>query len=180
MEKVDPIRKTCDINKIKSYLRVSNKRNYLLFVIGINTAIKSNKLLTLKLKDVIQSDYTIKEHIIIDEVKHYINESINLAVTEYIDERVFDLDTYLFESQKSKTPINRSHLYKILNKAVNECGIDITIGNETLRKTFGYHYYYKTGDIKYLKRVFNQNSKKSLFEYLDIDSDSEETKNFCL
>ena len=85
-----------------------------------------------------------------------------------------------YESQKSDLPINRSHLYRILNKAVSECNIDIHIGNETLRKTFGYHYYYKTRDVKYLKEIFNQASQKTLFEYLGIDNDLVECKEFFL
>ena len=43
MEKVQPIKNMCDIEKIKLHLKESNKRNYLLFVIGINTGIKSNQ-----------------------------------------------------------------------------------------------------------------------------------------
>jgi integrase len=180
MEKVEPIRNMCDINKMKSYLRTSNQRNYLLFVIGINTGIKSNKMLSLKLKDVVDSEYTIKEYMEIDGDEYFINETINLAIKEYIDEKDLGLDSYLFESQKTKVPINRSHLYKILKKTVVECGINIHIGNETLRKTYGYHYYFKTGDVKHLKDIYKQASKKALFDYLGIDSDMLKTKEFQL
>ncbi|MRH41578.1 tyrosine-type recombinase/integrase [Aquibacillus halophilus] len=180
MEKVEPIRNICDIDKIKSHLRGSNKRNYLLFVIGINTGMKSNKMLTLKFKDVMDHNYTIKEHIDLDGSIYFVNESINLAITDFGLKRKIDLDSYLFESQKSKVPINRSHLYKILNKTVHECGIDVHIGNETLRKTFGYHYYHKTGDVQYLKDIYNKTSKKAIFDYLCIESESLQIKEFQL
>jgi integrase len=180
MQKVQPIKKMCDIEKIKLHLKESNKRNYLLFVIGINTGIKSNQILNLKIRDVVDDEYKIKEYIGIDNKEYFINEPISQAVKEFLEENEIDLNSYLFESQKSDLPINRSHLYRILNKAVSECNIDIHIGNETLRKTFGYHYYYKTRDVKYLKEIFNQASQKTLFEYLGIDNDLVECKEFFL
>ena len=66
MQKVQPIKKMCDIEKIKLHLKESNKRNYLLFVIGINTGIKSNQILNLKIRDVVDDEYKIKEYIGID------------------------------------------------------------------------------------------------------------------
>ncbi|MDV5105912.1 tyrosine-type recombinase/integrase [Clostridium perfringens] len=164
----EPIKNMCDIEKIKKYLKVTNKRNYLLFVIGINTTIKSNQILNLKLCDVVDSNKCIREYICIDEKKYTINKAINQALKEFLEEQNLQLDSYLFESQKSRLPINRSHLYRILNNVVKDCNIKIHIGNETLRKTFGYHYYYKTQNIKYLKEVFNKHSTKTLFEYLEI------------
>lgn len=180
MQKVQPIKEMCDIDKIKLYLRKSNKRNYLLFVIGINTGIKSNQLLSLKLKDVVDDRYKVKMYLNIDNKKYFINKPIRQAIDEFLEDNKLQLNSYLFESQKSDFPINRSQLYKILNKAVSECNIDIHIGNETLRKTFGYHYYHKTRDIKYLKEIFNQASQKTLFEYLDINNDLVVCKEFFL
>lgn len=180
MEKVEPIKNMCDINKIKEYLKESNKRNYLLFVIGINTGIKSNQILNLKLKDVVDNNYRIKSYIDIDNKEYFINEPINQAIKEFLEKNEISLNSYLFESQKSELPINRSHLYRILNNAVSKCNIDIHIGNETLRKTFGYHYYHKTRDVKYLKEIFNKASQKALFYYLGIENELVKYKEFSL
>lgn len=180
MEKVQPIKNMCEIEKIKLHLKKTNKRNYLLFVIGINTGIKSNQILNLKVKDVVDDKYQIKKNIYIESKEYFINEPISQAIKEFLAENKLNLNSYLFESQKTDLPINRSHLYRILNKAVSECNIDIHIGNETLRKTFGYHYYHKTRDIKYLKEIFNQASQKTLFEYLGIADDLVECKEFFL
>lgn len=180
MEKVQPIKNMCDIEKIKLHLKESNKRNYLLFVMGINTGIKSNQILNLKLKDVVDDDYKIKNYIDIDNKEYFINEPINQAIKEFLEENEIGLNAYLFKSQKSELPIDRSQVYKILNKSVSECNLDIHIGNETLRKTFGYHYYYKTRDVKYLKKIFNKASQKTLFDYLGIGSDLVGCKEFFL
>ncbi len=180
MQKVQPIKNICDIEKIKLYLKESNRRNYLLFVIGINTGIKSNQILNLKVKDVVDDDYKTKSYIDIDNKEYFINEPINQAIKEFLEENDIGLNSYLFESQKYELPINRSHLYRILNNAVSKCNIDIHIGNETLRKTFGYHYYHKTRDVKYLKEIFNKASQKTLFDYLGIESELVECKEFFL
>lgn len=177
-----PIKRMDDINKIKAYLRSSNKRNYLLFIMGINTGIKSNQMLNLKLNDVLNNNGFIKKSIFIVEKEYPINTVINKAIKEYLTEQNLNLNSYLFRSQKSNLPINRSQLYKILNKVVKECNINIHIGNETLRKTFGYHYYYKTKNVKYLKKIFNKHSIKTLFNYLEIDdfNDKDDKKEFIL
>lgn len=174
-----PIKRVDDINKIKAYLRLSNKRNYLLFIIGINTGIKSNQMLSLKLNDVLDNHGLIKKSIFIDKKVYPINTVIKQAIKEYLNEQKLDLNSYLFRSQKSNLPISRSQLYKILNKAVKECNINIHIGNEALRKTFGYHYYYRTKNVRYLKKVFNKHSVKTLCEYLGIDDFNDE-KEFIL
>lgn len=179
MEKVEPIKDIKDIEKIKSYLRKFNKRNYLLFVIGINTAMKSNQILNLKLKDIVDKDYKVKDYINLDK-SYLINESIKIAIKDFLQENKLELNSYLFESQKTHLPINRSHLYRILNNAVSSCNIDIHIGNETLRKTFGYHYYHKTRNVKYLKNIFNKASQKALFDYLDIEDEICGYKEFFL
>ena len=68
MNMVSPIKDKSDIEKIKMYLENENIRNYLLFTIGINTAIKSHLILNLKLKDIVDEEYKIKEYIRIDYV----------------------------------------------------------------------------------------------------------------
>ena len=180
MNKVSPIKYKSDIEKIKGYLENENIRNYLLFTIGINTAIKSNLILNLKLSDIVDEEYKVRENIELEDRKYYINEAIQNAIDKFLEKKALGLDDYLFESQKSNMPINRSHLYKILRNTVKGCDIDINVGNETLRKTFGYHYYYQTGDIKYLKTMFNKTSTKKLFEYLGIEEPIKNTSKFYL
>ena len=52
MNVVQPIRDKETIKEIKSFLKVRNERNYLLFLFGINTGIRIGDLLKLKVKDV--------------------------------------------------------------------------------------------------------------------------------
>jgi integrase len=180
MRIVDPIRDINDVEKIKEYLESENIRNYLLFIIGINTAIKSNLILNLRLIDIVDERLSIRSYIELENKKYYINESIRFAIKKFLQKKNMELDAYLFESQKTNLPINRSHLYKILKNVVMNCDIEMNIGNETLRKTYGYHYYYQTGNIKYLKEIFNKASTKTLFEYLGVEEGKSNRLQFHL
>ena len=53
MEYVDPIRDINKINAIKRNLQQKSPRDFLLFVIGINTGIRVSDLLSLKVGDVV-------------------------------------------------------------------------------------------------------------------------------
>ena len=67
VHEVEPIRNVKDINKIKQYLLgKKNKRDYCIFVVGINVGLRAGDLLSLKISDVtdgktIFDDVTIKE-----------------------------------------------------------------------------------------------------------------------
>ena len=182
MKLVKPIKSLEDVNKIKDYLRLKNLRNYLIFVMGINTGIKTCQMLDLRLKDILDNENNIRDYISINGIEYDITLNTKKAIKEYIlcipvEE---NKNSYLFKSNKGDLPINRSHLYRILNDAAKKCEVDLSIGNETLRKTFGYHYYHQIGDLKHLQLVLNQKSVTKLYDYLDIDNDIDFNKKFNL
>lgn len=182
MKLVKPIKSLEDINKIKDYLRVKNLRNYLIFVMGINTGIKTCQMLDLKFRDIVDNENNIRDCISINGVEYNITLNTKKAIEEYILSIHVEeyKNSYLFKSKKGDLPIDRSHLYRILNDAAKKCKLDLSIGNETLRKTFGYHYYYQIGDVKHLQLVLNQKSVTKLYDYLDINNDIDFNKSFNL
>ena len=64
---VNPIKNLKDIEKIKRYLlKMDNKRNYCLFVVGINVGLRISDLLSLKLNDVFNfKEWKAKDEFII-------------------------------------------------------------------------------------------------------------------
>ena len=52
MKAVDPIKDVQKIREIKQKLRATNSRDYLLFTMGINLALRASDLLALKVGDV--------------------------------------------------------------------------------------------------------------------------------
>lgn len=66
-EEVEPIKKIKDIAKIKQYLIGKvNKRDYMLFVVGINVGLREGDLLNLRVKDVLQ-DSKVVDRVTINE-----------------------------------------------------------------------------------------------------------------
>ena len=52
MELVDPIRDRKQLENMKRYLKVHNLRDWLLFVLGINSGLRVSDLLALQIEDV--------------------------------------------------------------------------------------------------------------------------------
>ena len=144
-----PIRKKEDIDILKNYFLSSNKyRNYVLFVVGINTALRISDLLRLRWGDVY--DFTMKHfysHICIEEQKtgklNYIilntncREALNLLKKQNCPMSALE---YIFCSQNNPfRPISRNWAYHIIKKAASSTGIEGNISCHSLRKTFGYH-----------------------------------------
>ena len=64
MKTVEPIRSPAKILAIKKNLKMENSpRNYLLFTIGVNSALRSSDLLGLKVSDVIDGKGDIKDYL---------------------------------------------------------------------------------------------------------------------
>uniref|UniRef100_UPI00119EDAA4 tyrosine-type recombinase/integrase n=1 Tax=Bacillus thuringiensis TaxID=1428 RepID=UPI00119EDAA4 len=158
MNFVQPIRDPEQIQQIKEYLKEKNTRNYILFVMGINTGLRISDILKLKVGDLKGS------HISMREMKTGKQKRIQITVALKRELRWFNEnredDEYLLKSRQGKNrPIGRSMAYKILSGAAAEFGLD-EIGTHTLRKTYGYHMYMQTKNIALLMEIFNHSSEK--------------------
>src|SRR5690554_6075480 len=98
MNKVEPIRDKNKIEEIKNILKKKSSRNYMFFVLGINTGLRIGDLLKLKVKNVRN-----KSHIIIKEQKtskykqFLINSNLRKELNKHI-EGMSDHE-YLFQSR---------------------------------------------------------------------------------
>lgn len=173
MEFVSPIKDINKINKIKTILKEKSKRDFLLFVLGINTGLRISELLSLKIADVWDKSLP-KEFLIVENDKDsliktiYLNCKVRQALIDYINSIDFDDAHYLFKSKKNNNPISRQQAYRIINTAAKEAGIGDRIGTHTLRKTFGYHAYLKGIAISVIKDRFNHTSPAETLRYIDI------------
>ena len=92
MNTAQPIRSTEDLNNFKKYYKEirPNKRNQLLIIMGLNTALRISDILTLKWESVYDFDRKqFKSHIILVEQKTdkksmiFMNQNIQEALVEY-------------------------------------------------------------------------------------------------
>jgi len=180
MNIVQPIRDKELIQKFKNELLKNGYRDYMLFVLGINTGLRISDILKLRVNDVKD-----RQHIIIVEQKtnktkrFLINNMLKEDIDKYI-EGMEDKD-YLFPSRKGDKPIGRVQAYRILNNVAVKLGL-VEIGTHTLRKTFGYWHYKQHKDVAILQDIFNHSAPSVTLRYIGITEDIKDStiENFYL
>ena len=174
--------------KTKYYLAY---RNYILFLIGFNTAFRAEDLLQLRVADVFKGFVSIKENKTGKVQNFRMNKQLHEEILEYIKE--FDLknNDYLFMGQKNKDtyhgkswkviyPITRQNARNICKEVANAVGIDFKFGLHSLRKTFGYMYYKNGGNLLTLMKMYNHSAPDVTLLYVmwgneDVENDREAT-----
>ncbi|MDO9566539.1 MAG: site-specific integrase [Candidatus Desulfaltia sp.] len=174
---VEPIKNIKDIKRIKQYLLgKKNKRDYLLFVLGINVGLRIGDLLSLKISDVREPDTaTIKNAVYIREQKtgkfreFELNKAAREAIMFYLESLPeYKKDDYLFSSRKGRGPITTRAAHKIIKTTLRDLDIKGNYGTHSLRKTFGYHRYINNVKLETLQRIFNHNSPATTLRYIGI------------
>ena len=170
MDYVQPIRDKKKVDAMKRELLRTGYRNYMLFLVGINTGLRISDILLLRVKDVRnQTHLTLREKKT-SKIKRIKIVGISSELDQYIEG--MDNDQVLFPSQKGyNEPITRVQAYRILNKAAFNIGLREEIGTHTLRKTYGYHFYQKTKDVALLQELFNHSSPSVTLRYIGINQD---------
>jgi len=170
MNTVQPIRDTIMIQQIKDFLMEDSPRNYMLFVLGINSGLRISDILHLQVRDVQGKHIDLKEQKTKKKKKIRITPQLKRELSWYIEGK--EPKEYLFKSRKgTNRPIGRSMAYKILRKAADRYGLK-EIGTHTLRKTFGYHFYLQTKNVAMLQELFNHSSPKITLVYIGINQDT--------
>lgn len=170
MNVVQPIRDKNKIEDMKIELLKSSYKNYMLFIIGINTGLRISDILNLKIYDVRDRTHIIiKEKKTGKEKRFLINSQLRKDIEKFISR--MDNEEYLFQSRKGiNRPISRVQAYRVLNKAANKVGIS-EVGTHTLRKTFGYWHYQIYKDIAILQDIFNHSAPSITLRYIGINQD---------
>lgn len=178
MYNVQPLRTREEVNEMKLAIKRGNKgtpkkpqtaeRDVLLFLIGINTGLRVNDIVRLKVADVRDQD-----HFIIREGKTLKKRSINVGMLQEEISRFTEgkhPESYLFPSQKGNGPISTTQVYRILNDAADFLSRD-DVGTHTMRKTFGYHHYKQYKDVAILQEIFNHAAPSITRRYIGIRQD---------
>jgi len=173
-----------DIKKYQAY------RNYILFLVGFNTAFRAEDLLQLKVKDVEKGYVSIKENKTGKVQNFRMNKQLHEEIMEYIKTYELTTNDYLFMGQKKhdtykgKTqaviyPITRQNCQNVIfPKVIKACGIDFKFGLHSLRKTFGYMYILNGGNVITLMKMYNHDSPDVTLLYVmwnteDIEKERE-------
>jgi integrase len=163
---VQPLRSKEKIEDMKwSLKKWCGQRDYILFLIGINSGLRIGDLVQLKVQQVKR-----KKNITIKEGKTDKPRTINLGnIYEEIQSYIAEIDSeWLFPSRQGESHITTTQAYRQLVKAAKMVDIDEGIGTHTMRKTFGYWFYKKTKDIEMLQRILNHSRPDVTKRYIGI------------
>ncbi|PHE92480.1 site-specific integrase [Bacillus pseudomycoides] len=170
MNFVQPIRDPEQIQQLKDYFKEKSTRNYILFIMGINTGLRISDILKLKVGDVKGSHISMREKKTGKQKRIQITSTLKRELKWFNENR--KEHEYLLQSRQGENrPIGRSMAYKILSGAAAEFGLD-EIGTHTLRKTYGYHMYMQTKNIALLMEIFNHSSEKVTLRYIGVNQDA--------
>ena len=172
-----------EIEKIKQYLLgKKDKRDYALFVVGINIGLRTQDLLNLKLSDVSKSQTEIKKKVQVIEQKtgkireFELNDSARDALRLYISGiSNYAPDRWLFPSRKGNSHLTVDAVRRIIKDVCKELGIKGNYGAHSLRKTFGYWVYVSRVQqnpliLATLQKIFNHSTQATTLRYIGIDS----------
>jgi len=173
MNVVQPIKKKQDIEAMKVYLKSKSLRDWALFVLGINSALRISDLLNLNVSDIKDENGKISERILLKEQKTSkrksfpLNKNVIDALTEYLS-TIPSNQIPLFASRKGDEPITRQQSHRIFSEAAKKCGIKDPISNHSLRKSFSWALYESGVDITRIQALLNHSSPKETLRYIGI------------
>ena len=175
MKTVSAIKSKKKIIIMKKFLENHSTRDYCLFLLGINTGIKLQELLSLRVHDVCDKDGEITDILSIPHYCNppvYLNASIRRSLKKYLNENSFIDTDYLFSSRKTSNPITRQQAYRIINAAAKNAGIEEPVGMTTLRKTFGYHAYSQGVAISLIQKRLQHASPSETKHFIGVDQET--------
>ena len=181
MNFVESIRDRKKITQIKNLLRGQKRfRVLLLFVVGINTALRISDLLQLQINHFLDEQGRIRHRFWIKERKRgkrhevVINASIRETLGEYLgvysDIRE-DSNNFIFFNSKANNyslPIKRGQAWKSITSICRDAGLSGNFGTHSLRKTWGYHARMQGVELALIMHKLNHESIAYTKRYLGI------------
>ena len=188
MNFVEPIRSTHKISQIKNLLKGQGRvRDLLLFVVGINSALRVSDLLDLRSGDFLDEHGAVRERFWLKEHKRgkrqevVINQSIREALELYRQAYPpveCNPAHFLFFSTRSHDygkAISRQQVWQFIATICRDVGLRGSYGTHSLRKTWGYHARMNGVDLALIMHKLNHSDLSYTKRYLGItDEELEE------
>lgn len=152
----------------------------LLFVVGINSALRISDLLQLRIGDFFEKSGKIRDRFSIKELKRgkrqeiVINSSIKdtlIEFKEYYPQILVNPDNPVFLNPQTHQSIKRGQAWKFISNICREVGLSGNYGTHSLRKTWGYHARINGVDLALIMHKLNHNSIAYTKRYLGITDD---------
>ena len=171
------------MNQIANMIRIleqkGNRRDPLLLKFGLNTGLRINDILRMKVKYLFNPDGKLKEYLDLFESKTIkvrnrklkeikLNSVIRPELESYVKFYELEPDDWIFFSLKNPAnPLDRIRAYTLLRDAANKSGVT-KFGTHSMRKTFAYNIYNKTKDLALVMRMLNHADPEHTLRYIGI------------
>lgn len=132
-------------------------RNYMLIDLGVNTALRIEDLVQIRVNDQIKRGYVDTFEFKTGRNKPFqLNPRITRELNDFIQRNHLITGEYLFTSRTGfNKPMTRQQSHSMIRGLADELGIVRKIGCHSLRKTFGKLYYESTNDLVGLHRMLH-------------------------
>lgn len=156
--------------------RFQADRNWMLCLIGFNTAFRAEDLLQLRVIDIEKGYMSIKENKTGKTQNFRLNKQLHEDIMEYVKRNKLSPYDYLFISQKnSEFCITRQQADRVLLKAAKAIKLKQRFSLHSMRKTFGYHYINNGGKLLTLMKMYNHDETSTTELYIYWGSDDAES-----
>lgn len=168
---VEPIKDKEIVREIIKYLKLRNKRNAIMFGLGVFCGLRISDILNIRVKDV-RKKWNLK--ITQQKTGNRIDIVLNRELKKVIDDYTEDMkDTdFLIKSRTGKNrPISRTQAYRIMQDIKQEFDLQ-NIGCHSTRKTFAYWLYMDNKkDIGLAQKALGHQSSATTLTYIGMDKE---------
>ena len=147
--------------------RRQTDRNWMLCLLGFNTAFRAEDLLQLKVLELQNGYISIKENKTGKMQNFRMNLKLYEDIQEYIERNKLTQYDYMFFGQKNRSmAITRQQANSVLKEAAKGTKLKSRFSLHSMRKTFGYRYYKDNGKLLTLMKMYNHNDTITTLLYI--------------
>lgn len=168
-----PIKDKETVKEIMKALKKENRRNAIMFGLGVYCGLRISDILNLRVKDVRKKwNLKIKQQ----KTGKYIEIPLNRDLKKIIDDYTEDMneDDFLIKSRKSRKgnrAISETQAYRIMQEIAKEFKLN-NIGCHSTRKTFAYWLYLDNKkDIGLVQKALGHQSSATTLTYIGMDKE---------
>lgn len=168
---MEPIKDKETVRKILEYLKKENKRNAIMFGLGVFCGLRISDILNLKVKDVRKKwNLKIRQQKTGKVIQFVLNRELKRIIDSYTQD-MKETD-YLIKSRTGKNKaISRTQAYRIMKSIEDRFELD-SMGCHTTRKTFAYRLYIDNKkDIGLVQKALGHQSSATTLTYIGVDKE---------
>lgn len=156
------------IADIANWLKNYNRKYYIIFLIGISVGIRISDILNLKISDMENTDRIVIKEKKTGKTKIFpLKPNIAKTIKSYIRDYCHEYQEYIFLGKKGAR-LDRSAVYRVLNRCMQELGITSKTGCHSLRKYMARSLYDQTKDIGLIMEILNHSNSKVSCRYIGL------------